>query len=130
MEDIISRVASLEWLTMGNAVKAVSYTFFFVTVAVFAWQVFRCIRSVKHAISLKKVSLKVIGQSLITLYIILVILLSAGINGLTGIFWVFSFIGFSLTVIFWIDRSAKRGTKPEKLRQPLQKRRLKNKLGV
>ncbi|MCP3761713.1 hypothetical protein NLX67_04860 [Domibacillus sp. A3M-37] len=119
MEDIISLIVSMkEWLTMENVVQAVSYTFFFVTIGVFAWQVYRCIRVVRKAVALKKIGFKTILQSLITLYFVVIALLSAGINGLTGVFWVFSFIGFSLTCIFWIDRASKRGMKPAKLKRP------------
>ena len=119
MEDIISLIASMKkWLTMENVVQAVSYTFFFVTVGVFAWQVYCCIRVVRKAVALKKIGFKMIVQSLITLYIVLITLLSAGINGRAGVFWVFSFIGFSLTCIFWIDRASKRGKKPAELKRP------------
>ncbi|OES43878.1 hypothetical protein [Domibacillus iocasae] len=118
MEDVISLIASIkEWLTMENVVQAVSYTFFFVTVGVFAWQVYRCILVIRKAVALKKIGFKTVVQSLITLYLIVIALLSAGINGRTGVFWVFSFIGFSLTCIFWIDRASKRGIKPAKLKR-------------
>ncbi len=99
---------AMELLTLHNLLTVASYTFFFVTLAVFLWQVYRYVGFVKEAVSLKKVGFRVIIQSFFTLYFVIVALLSAGINGFAGIFWVFSFIGFSLTLIFFIDRAAKR----------------------
>ncbi|OAH57898.1 MULTISPECIES: hypothetical protein [Bacillaceae] len=110
-EIIISFLATMESLTIKDVINVAAYTFFFVTLAVFVWQVYRYIGFVKKAILMKKIGLTIIVQSFFTIYLILIAMLSAGINGFTGIFWVFSFIGFSLTLIFMIDQAAKREKK-------------------
>lgn len=106
-----SLAASMEWLTIQNAVTVTAYLFFFVTLSVFFWQVYRYIGFVKQAVLLKKIGFRMIIQSFCTLYLVVVAALSAGINGFSGVFWVFSFIGFSLTLIFMMDRASKRGKK-------------------
>jgi hypothetical protein len=113
-EIISSLVAFMESLTMKDVINVAAYTFFFVTLAVFVWQVHRYIGFVKEAVLLKKIGLAIIVQSFFTIYLVLIAMLSAGINGFTGIFWVFSFIGFSLTLIFMIDRASKRENKTSK----------------
>ncbi|OKL36810.1 hypothetical protein [Domibacillus mangrovi] len=110
-EVIISLLAAIESLTVKDIVDFAAYTFFFITLAVFVWQVHRYIGFVKKAILMKKIGLSIIVQSFFTIYLVLIAILSAGINGFTGVFWVFSFIGFSLTLIFMIDHAAKREKK-------------------
>lgn len=122
MNEVIRSVLSLDWLTEQNVVHAVSYTFFFVTVAVFAWQLYRSIVVVKQAKRQKKIGFRTIVQCLASFYLIVVTLLAAGINGLTGIFWVHSFIGFSLTCIFFMDRASKRGMPPSKIKRRSMKK--------
>ena len=122
MNEVIRFVLSFEWLTEQNIVRAVSYTFFFVTLAVFAWQLYRSIVVVKKAKKQKKIGFRTIVQCLAAFYLIVVTLLAAGINGLTGIFWVHSFIGFSLTCIFFMDRASKRGMPPPKTKRRSMKK--------
>lgn len=110
-EMIISLLATVESLTMKDVIYFAAYAFFFVTLAVFVWQVHRYVIFVKKAMRVKKIGLTIIVQSFFTIYLVLIAILSAGINGFAGVFWVFSFIGFSLTLIFMIDRAAKRENK-------------------
>lgn len=122
MNEAIRLVLSMEWLTEQNIVRVVSYSFFFVTIAVFLWQLFRSIVAIKTARVQKKIGFRTIVQCLGAFYLLVVTLLAAGINGLSGIFWVHSFIGFSLTCIFFMDRASKKGVQPAKLKRRSMKK--------
>ncbi|MCM3787846.1 hypothetical protein M3221_05355 [Domibacillus indicus] len=122
MNEAIRLVLSMEWLTEQNIVRVVSYSFFFVTIAVFLWQLFRSIAAIKTARVQKKIGFRTIVQCLGAFYLLVVTLLAAGINGLSGIFWVHSFIGFSLTCIFFMDRASKKGVQPAKLKRRSMKK--------
>lgn len=122
MNEAIRLVLSMEWLTEQNIVRVVSYSFFFVTIAVFLWQLFRSIAAIKTARAQKKIGFRTIVQCLGAFYLLVVTFLAAGINGLSGIFWVHSFIGFSLTCIFFMDRASKKGVQPGKLKRRSMKK--------
>ncbi|WP_050183927.1 hypothetical protein [Domibacillus robiginosus] len=114
MDEMIRLILSMEWLTEQNIIRAVSYTFFFVTIAVFLWQLFRSAVAIKKARVQGKIRFRTIIHCMGAFYLIVVTLLAAGINGLSGIFWIHSFIGFSLTCIFLMDKASKRGIQPAK----------------